>query len=125
MAEQPQPKRATLADVINYEPERYITDADLAVIKTLTPEHLAIIRKVLLPTISDPNLPIEEMGQDAYLMGIDWLTMSADHAKAIIQGRQEAIKFVLGGLVKLRIMANGSVESPLQKEIRQKKDSAR
>lgn len=119
------PKPASLADVLNYEPEKYLSDEDMAIIKTFTPKHLTVIRKMMLPTVVDAELPMEEMGQDCYLTGIDWMSMPAEHAKAIMQGRTEAIKFILGGLIKLRILATGSVESPLQKEERMRKSSSR
>lgn len=120
--EQQQP--ASLRDVLNYEPERYISDEDIALIRTLTPKHLAVIRKIMLPTVSDPSLPIEEMGKDAFLTGVDWLGMPAEHVKAIMQGRMEAIKFILGGLVQLKMIANAKEPNPYTEALRRKKDSA-
>jgi len=120
-----QQQKASLRDVLNYEPEKYISDEEMALVRSLTPQHLAVIRKMMLPTVADPNLPIEEMGQDAYLTGIDWLTMPAEHAKAVMQGRQEAIKFILGGLIKIKVLAAAKNENPIAAELRRRKDSTR
>lgn len=125
---QDQSQRASLRDVLNYKPEQYITDDELALIRsTFKDNHklLAVIRKVMLPTISDPDLPVEELANDVLLAGIDWQSMPSEHVKAILQGRQEAIKFIAGGIIKLKMFANSTEESPYSAELRRKKDSAK
>lgn len=118
--------RATLRDVINYTPEQYFSDSEVVLIRNTfkdNPVLMGVLRKIFLPTVSDPSLPIEEFSKDALLIGVDWMSMPAEHVKAIIQGRMEAIKFIMGGLIQLRMLAHGSVESPLTAETRRAKDS--
>lgn len=124
--EQPQKQQpASLRDVLNYEPEKYLSDEEVALVRTFTPRHLNVIRKIMLPTLSDPNLPIEEMGKDAFLTGVDWLSMPAEHVKAIMQGRMEAIKFILGGLVQMRMISSAPTENPYAEQVRRAKDSTK
>jgi hypothetical protein len=121
-------EKASLRDVLNYEPEQYLSEDEVALIRSTfkdNPRLLAVLRKVLLPTISDPTLPIEEMGHDAYLAGVDWAQIPSDQIKPIILGRSEAIKFVIGALIKLKVIANAQDESPYQKEMRRKLDSTK
>lgn len=121
-------EKATLRDVLNYDPEQYLSDDEVALIKSTFKENkrlLTVLRKVLLPTISDPSLPVEEMGHDAYLAGVDWAQIPVDQIKPIILARSEAIKFVMGALIKLKVIANSSDESPYQQQLRRKQDSAK
>lgn len=121
-------QRASLRDVINYEPEKYLSDDEIALIRNTfksSPRLFHVLRKVFLPTISDPELPIEQMGDDVYLKNIDWMSMPAEHVKAVMQGRMEAVKFILGGFIQLKMLANDKVESPLQAEARRSKDSSK
>jgi hypothetical protein len=121
-------EKATLRDVLNYEPEQYLSEDEVALIRSTFKDNrrlIAVLRKVLLPTISDPSLPIEEMAHDAYLAGVDWAAMPADEIKPLILARSEAIKFVAGALMKLKVIANTVGESPYQTELRRKQDSAK
>jgi hypothetical protein len=121
-------QRASLRDVLNYEPEQYLSADELALIKSTFKDNqklLNVLRKVMLPTISDPSLPVEEVANDSLLAGVDWQSMPSEHVKAILQGRQEAIKFIAGGLIRLRMLSSESEESPYQKALRMKKDSAK
>jgi len=121
-------QKATLKDIINYEPDLYITKEEIELIRYTFRSNkklLNLIRKIMLPTMSDPSMPIEEMGNDVYLTGVDWMTMPAEHCKTIIQGRQEAIKFVAGGLIKLQMIANTPDESAQDKKARLEKDSTK
>lgn len=127
MSQEPQ-RAASLRDVLNYNPEQYLSDDELALIRSTfkdNPRLIAVVRKVMLPTISDPELPIEEIANDSLLAGVDWQSMPAEHVKAVLQGRQEAIKFIAGGLIKLKMFANSGEESPYSAELRRKKDSTK
>lgn len=122
-----QHQRASLADVISYQPDKYYSDEEVALIRNTfknNPKLLKVLRKALLPTISDPDMPIEQMS-DIFMQGIDWLQMPAEHAKSIMQGRTEAVKFVMGGLIMLKDIANSEGESPYTKLLREKKNSAK
>lgn len=121
-------EKASLRDVLNYEPEQYLSEEEVALIKSTFKGNkrlLAILRKVLLPTVSDPSLPIEEMGHDVYLAGVEWGQLPNEQVKTIMLARADAIKFVLGALIKLKVIANSTDESPYQAELRKKKDSAK
>jgi len=124
----PQEQKATLRDVINYEQESYINDNDIAVIQSTfkdNPRLLHVLRKVFLPSIGDPELPVEEISKDAWLNMTDWAMMPADQVKPLIVARSEAIKFVAGGLIQLKIIANSGAKSIQElREIR-KKDSTK
>ena len=124
--EQSKGERAKLADVINYQPEQYLSAAEISLIQNTFKNNQALInvvRKVFIPTISDPTLPIEEVNADPFL-NRDWSAMPMDEAKALIVARQDAIKFVIGGLIKLQVLANRSTETPMEAALRRSKDSA-
>lgn len=122
---EPTKDRATLKDVLNYEPEQYLSPEDISWVRTTfgNPKAIARLRKLFLPTISDPEMPLEEMGNDVYLSGLDWMGMPAEHAKAIIAARQDAIKFIVGAIIKIKIIAASSDESPMEAALRRSKDS--
>ena len=120
--------KVRLEDVLHYTPESYFSDDELALIRNtfngVTGSRLIkIIRKIMLPTISDPDLPIEEINKDAFLSGIDMSSTAAEHLKPIVLGRQEAIKFVIGGLIQLKQVANIKEETPANRQMRRAKDS--
>lgn len=122
--------RAQLKDVLPYTPDSYYTDSEIELVRnTFTGETgrrlLKVIRKVMLPTIADPELPIEEINKDMFLSGIDASSTAAEHLKPIILGRQDAIKFVIGGLMTLSTMAALKEESPQNREMRRAKDSTK
>lgn len=126
MADPTDPKqRATLKDVLNYNPEQYLTDEDIAWVKQTfgNPKAINRLRKLMLPTISDPELPVEQMADDAFLSGFDWMSMPAEHAKVIFAARADAIKFIIGGIIKIKIIASATEESPMEAALRRSKDS--
>lgn len=121
-------QRASLRDVLNYNPDQYLSDEEVALIRSTfanNPKLIAVIRKVFLPTVADPSLPIEEIANDAFMANMDFGQMAADEIKPIVMGRQDAIRFVIGGLVKLKVIAHGKEESPYAEALRRKKDSSK
>lgn len=119
-------QRATLRDIINYEPEAYLNEDEIKIIQDTFRNNnklITILRKIMLPTMSDPSLPVEEIANDVYLAGLDVSSMQVDEVKAIFMARQDAVKFIIGGLIKLKMLASNSAESPYNKELRKKKDS--
>lgn len=107
MAEQKgQPAR--LEDVLNYQPESSYTADDIAWIQNTFRDKRAfsVLRKTLLPTVADPELPIEEWANDPWMTGVDFNGMQNDEVKPIVLGRQYALKLIMGALIKLRILAN-------------------
>lgn len=121
-------KPATLRDVINYEPDTYLTPEDLDIIRSTFKDNkrlLRVLRKIMVPSVGDPELPVEEMGNDAWLAMRDWSQVPADEAKILMVARQEALKFIFGGFIKIKMIANSTEESPFSKEARRKMDSSK
>jgi len=125
---------ATLNDLLNYKPETYLSEEDVELLRNTfggNNQLVNVLRKLLLPSIGDSALPVEEMGTDIWLtMGAkgpqDWGAMDPVHAQALIIARQDAIKFIAGGLVKLKLLANQPKdESALNRAVRREKDSAK
>lgn len=123
-----EPSPVRIQDVLNYKIETYITDEDRQLIKEHfkdNPALLRVVRKVFMPTLSDPSLPVEEMSKDLWFSGIDFATLSKDEAFVRILAKQEAIKFVAGGVMSLKQIANIKEEDPNVIEARRAKDSAK
>ena len=121
-------KPATLSDIINYEPDTYLTQEDLDLIRSTFRDNkrlLRLLRKVMVPSVGNPELPVEEMGNDAWLAMRDWAQVPADEAKILMVARQEALKFIFGGFIKLKMIANSTDESPFAKDVRRKMDSSK
>jgi len=118
-------ERVTLRDVLNYEPEKYLSDDELALIRSVFSDKrvLRVLRKVFLPSVGDLDLPIEELEHDVWLVGRDYAMIPDAEIRSIVVGRQDAVKFILGGLIKLKIIANQKEESEEQEIARKKKDS--
>ncbi len=121
-------KPTTLKDVINYEAETYITEEDASLIRSTfrgNPRLLKALKKIFLPSIGDPDMPVEEFGKDMWLQGRDYAQIPDADIKTIVLGRQEAIKFICGALIQLNVIANSDIESPLTTAARRKQDSAK
>lgn len=119
---------AKLKDVLSYTPDSYFSKDEIAFIRNTfkdNPTLLGIIRKVMLPTVADPNLPMEEFAHDAYLAGKSWSQIPVAERTTMMVARQEAIEFVLGGLIKLKNIANIREETPQEAVLRKEKDSTR
>lgn len=123
---------ATLADIVKgtYVPEQYITSDDIEMVRMhfqgpQGDKLIKVIRKVLMPTAMDPELPIEQLSQDAWFASTDFSQISVNEALPRIIARQDTIKFILGGLVKIKIMANQKVETAEERAARVKKDSSK
>lgn len=121
-------EQAKLKDVLEYTPESYYTTGELELIKRTfkgNSELFRILRKTLLPSVADPNLPMEEFAKDAYLAGKSWATIPEKERATLIVARQEAIEFVLGGLIYLKNLASIKEESLEEMVARRKKDSTK
>lgn len=123
-------KRATLQDMISYMPDSYLSDDELALIRSTFhgergSDLLKVVRKIFIPSVHDPELPIEELGKDVWMSQVDFRSMAVEEIKAIVQGRQEAIKFIIGGLIQLKNIANIKAENEADRSSRLKKDSTK
>ena len=121
-------QRASLQDVINYIPEQYFSEDELNLIRNTFRGNSAlfkVLRKVFIPTISDPELPIEKFGDDFFLSGRQYASIPENEIKSIVLAREEALKFIVGGLIQLKNMSNTKVETDEQIKTRLKKDSVK
>jgi hypothetical protein len=121
-------EKTTLSDIINYDPDTYLSLDELALIRSTfkdNPRLLKVLRKLMVPSVGNPELPVEEMGNDAWIAMRDWSQIPADEAKILMVARQEALKFIFGGMIKLKMIANSSDESPMSAQLRRKQDSTK
>lgn len=121
-------ERATLKDIINYEPETYLTADEISLIQGTFRGNDAlfrVLRKVLLPSVGDSSLPIEELNKDMWLIGRDYAQIPDAEIKSVVLARQDAIQFVLGALIQLKVLANSKEESEIERAYRRTKDSTK
>lgn len=121
-------QKASLRDVLNYEAETYFSDEELSLIRSTfqnNPRLMKVLRKALIPTFSDLELPLEDVGKDLWLVGRDYAQIPDAEIKSIVLARQEAIKFIAGGLINLKVIANAKDESPMEAALRRSKDSTK
>ena len=119
---------ANLKDVLPYEPEGYLTKDEVALIQNTFKGNerlIKVLRKIFLPTAFDPELPIEEMMGDAWMVDKDFAQMQNEQIKTIVLARQDAVKFVLGGLIKLKVLANTTEMSEVEAAYKRSKDSTK
>lgn len=126
----PPNNKAKLEDIISYTPESYFTQDDLALLRSHFngPQGLKllqVIRKAVLPTISDPNLPIEELGKDIWMSAVDFKQMQESEVKPTVLGLQVAVKVLVGSLIQLRDLANVKEETATERALREKRNSSR
>lgn len=122
----PKESPLTLKDVINYDPELYLQPDEVSWIQNTfknNPMGIRVLRKVLLPTIADPTMPIEQFPNDFLGAGYDFAQIPHEALKTIVLARQDAIKFIAGGLIKLKVIANNKPESEQDRNARLAKDS--
>lgn len=121
-----QPSPVKIQDVLNYRIESYITEEDKKIIQNHfkdNPALMRVIRKVFMPTITDASLPIEEMSKDLWFGGMNFAELSQEEAFVRILAKQEAIKFIAGGIMSLKQIANIKDEDPSAIAARRAKDS--
>lgn len=121
-----EPQKARLQDVLNYEPDTYFSADEIALIQSTFRDKkvMKVLRKAFLPSVGDPELPLEEMGNDFWLTGRDYSAIPDGEIKPIVLARQETLKYIMGGLIKLKMIANGQAVSADALAARRKKDSA-
>lgn len=122
-----QQKPARLKDMLNYEAESYFSPEEIKLIQSTFADNRAInvLRKLFLPSVGDPSLPLEEaLGNDVWLTGYQWQQIPADEAKILAVARQDTIKFIIGGLIKLKVIANVKEDS-VEAAYKRSKDSSK
>lgn len=120
--------KAQLKDILNYNPDAYLSQEDLSLIKNTfggNPRLIKVLRKILMPVVEDPDMPIEEFSADLFLTGRDWGSIPNEEVKSLVVAREETMKFVMGGLIKLKVIANQQEDSPEEIKERRKKDSTK
>ena len=121
-------KPASLKDVLPYETEAYLSKDEVTLVQNTfrgNEKLIKVLRKILLPTALDPELPIEEIGGDVWMANFDFTQMQSAEIKPLVLGRQDAIKFVIGGLIKLKVIANQPQETEMEAAYRRSKDSTK
>lgn len=126
--EQQNQQRASLRDILNYEPEEYLSEDELNWIRDTfkgNEKGINVIRKLFMPNVKD--LPVEEMAKDVWFAGgFDPANMMAEEAKILMTARQDAIKLIMGGLIQLKSLSHTTrVETEAEKALRKQKDSTK
>jgi hypothetical protein len=121
-------QRAQLKDMLSYEADTYYSEDEIGLIRRTFKDNnelIKVIRKTFLPTISDPELPLEEFQKDWMINGKSWTQIPESERASMVLARQEAIEFIVGGLIMLKNLANIKEESPQEKSNRREKDSSK
>lgn len=123
-------EKAQLDEVISYTPETYFKEDEIELIRAhfngpSGAKLLKVVRKAMLPTISDPDLPVEEMGKDMFMSAVDFRQMQVEEAKAVAMGLQLSAKIIAGALIQLKSLANIKPEDDKSLEARREKDSTK
>lgn len=127
MAEPSQkPEASKLSDVINYTPDEYFSADEVSLIQGLLKDKrvMRVLRKVLIPTICDPDLPLEQFGNDIFLSGRNYAQIPEAELKSVILAREDAVRIVAGGLIRLSVIANSPVNDTVEEAYKRSKDSA-
>lgn len=125
-----EPKPAELQDIITYTPETYFSDEEVALIRQsfngpTGSKLLKVIRKALLPTISDPDLPVEELGKDMFMALVDFTKLQDGEVKPVAMGLQLTAKIIVGSLIHLKTLANVQEETKEEAARRNSKNATR
>lgn len=114
---------------LNYMPPLLFSKEEVAQLRALYSgqdnKNMELLRRVFLPTLIDPGVPVEYGANDMW-MDRDFAGIPPEEVKILVLTRQELIKWVTGSLIRLRQMANQpEEESAADKESRMKADSSR
>lgn len=123
-------QKAELSDIISYTPETYFSEEELELIRAhfngpSGRKLLKVVRKALLPTISDPELPVEELAKDMFMSAVDFRMMQENEVKPTVMGLQLSAKIIAGALMQLQSLANVAPEDEKTRKAREAKDSAK
>ena len=83
------------------------------------------MQKIFIPTIQDSEMTPESFGDDFWMAGKQWDNMPVDEIKALVVARQDTIKWVQSGLIRLKAIANTPEEGIQEASNRRKKDSTK
>jgi len=114
---------------LNYVPPLLFSKEDVAQLRATyggqENKNMDLLRRVLLPSLLDPNVPVEYGANDMW-MDRDFAGIPNEEIKSIVLARQEVIKWVAGSLVRIRQMANQPEEESVEERAaRQKANSSR
>jgi hypothetical protein len=121
-------KGLTIEEVLGETFETYLTTEEAEVIRDAfrgNKKLLKALQKIFLPTVQDPEMPAESMAEDFWMSGKQWDNIPADECKALVVARQDTIKHVLGGILRIKAIMNVQ-DGDLQKIAdKRRKDSAK
>jgi len=121
-------QQVTLNDVLGETLETYLTVEDANILRTAFKDNkrlLKALQKIFIPTIQDPDMPPESIGEDFWLAGKNWSQVPEAERGALIVGREEALRFITGGLIRLKAISNVKEESYQEVAKRRAKDSTK
>lgn len=121
-------KGMDISEVLGDAFETYLSVEDAELIHTAfsgNPRLLRVLQKIFIPTIQDPEMPPESMAEDFWMSGKQWDNIPADETKALVVARQDTIRHILGGLIRIKAIANTEKLSLQEMAERRKKDSAK
>lgn len=115
---------ASLDDVLGavegYQREEYYTADEMSWLRQTFGgvqggKNVNTLRKIFLPTLHDIGLPIEQLLNDVWMLDVNFKDVPGEQIKPIVMGRQEALKFIMNGLVKIKVL--GSTGSKTKEQI--------
>lgn len=118
----------TTKEVLGESLATYVTLEDALLIRNTfkdNPRLLRVLQKIFIPTIQDPEMTPESMGADSWMDGKNWDAVPVDEIKALVVARQDTIKQVMGGLIRIKTISNVSEESLNETAQRRIKDSTK
>lgn len=128
MNNQSVPSSLSAEDVLGETMETYLSLEDAEIIHDAFKGNKKLIRaiqKIFIPTIQDPEMCPESMGEDFWMSGKQWDNMPVEEVKALVVARQDTIKHVMGGLIRIKAIANVKRENMQEIQNRRKKDSTK
>jgi hypothetical protein len=113
---------------LNYAPPERFSDEERSIIRSTFKDNdklLNILKKIMIPQYSDPDVPFELSGADAFNMGREWANMPEQEVKALVVARQDTINWIAGALTWLKMQSSEVEETPEQAALRRGKDSTK
>lgn len=128
MSNQSVPSTLSTEDILGETMETYLTVEDAKIIRDAfkgNKKLLRAIQKVFIATIQDPDMVPESLNEDFWMSGKQWDNIPVEEIKALVVARQDTIKHVMGGLIRIKAISNVQDENAFETMQRRKKDSAK
>jgi hypothetical protein len=125
---------ASLSDLLDqvdgYKQEDYLSPDEMSWIRqnfagVQGMRNVNTLRKIFLPTVGDIELPVEKLTDDVWMLDVDFKNTPVEQIKPIVMGRQEAVKFIMNALVKLKVFGATGAKTKEQVEADRAKNSTK